>query len=317
MFVVIGTSTVDLLISGLDRIPRLEGDEFTASSLAFCEQPLLKVLGGNGANSAYVLATLGAPVALVSACGQDDMGQDIARWLQQRGVDLRFFLRHAELATATSTIITDSASNRLTFHHAGASQGLDGESVSQKVVQAATTLLITGYTVMPELRRWGYGQLLAAAKKAGAVTALDIGPAIQPPAKLEELRPILPAVDYLLSNEYELEICVGSDNLEENAARILATGARCLIVKRGSEGASAWRRGTERLDVRGFSVEANFTVGAGDTFNAGLLFALGNGMPLPTALAFANATAALTVKTRRGVLDAPTRNEVDEFLRVH
>src|SRR5829696_601156 len=100
MFVVIGTTTVDLYISGIDKMPRFEGDEFTASSLAFCSRPLTMTLGGNGANSAYVLASLGAPTALCSAAGRDLLGDTVAGWLQAKGVDLRGFVRSEQHSTA-------------------------------------------------------------------------------------------------------------------------------------------------------------------------------------------------------------------------
>jgi len=63
MFVVIGTANIDLIVSGFDQMPVVMGDEFTTSSLVFCDEPLQLVLGGNGANCAYVLAGLGASLS--------------------------------------------------------------------------------------------------------------------------------------------------------------------------------------------------------------------------------------------------------------
>ena len=314
MYIVVGTTTVDLFVSGLEQIPRVSGDEFTTNSLAFCANPLLKVLGGNGANSAYVLAKLGAPVSLVSACGQDEMGALVVRWLQGPGVDLQALVRHPQLATATTTVVTDNDFNRLAFHHPGASHGFGPDDVSDALLERATTLLVTGYSLMPRFRGTGYARLLSAAKRAGIVTALDIGPAIAQPVQLEELAPLLPALDYLLCNEHELEACVDEHSLHENVDRMLAAGTRCLVLKRGPAGASAWHE-DRHVDVPGFAIEAKFTVGAGDSFNAGFLFSIGAGATLTTALNFANGTAALVVAGSQGVLDAPTLAQVEELLQ--
>ena len=75
MFTVIGTCTVDLFVSNLAAMPRSEGDEFTVDSLVFHDEPLRTSLGGNGANSAYALARLGAAVDLVGGLGEDHLGE--------------------------------------------------------------------------------------------------------------------------------------------------------------------------------------------------------------------------------------------------
>jgi sugar/nucleoside kinase (ribokinase family) len=81
MFAVIGTTTADLFISGVARMPRFDGDEFTANNQVICGHPLTMALGGNGANSAYVLGALGAPVMLCSVGGQH---RQQGGWLRQR-----------------------------------------------------------------------------------------------------------------------------------------------------------------------------------------------------------------------------------------
>ena len=50
MFVVIGTTTLDLIVRGLPFETEL-GDGFQAGNLVFTEQPVQLLLGGNGGNS--------------------------------------------------------------------------------------------------------------------------------------------------------------------------------------------------------------------------------------------------------------------------
>ena len=82
MFTIVGISTIDIFISGLNHLPQSEGDEFTLDNLSFFDHPLKMVLGGNGANTAYILAKLGASVSLWSSLGNDILANTARTWLK-------------------------------------------------------------------------------------------------------------------------------------------------------------------------------------------------------------------------------------------
>lgn len=313
MFVIIGTANVDLLVSGFAKMPGGGGDEFTTSNLVFCDAPLKLVLGGNGGNCAYVLGGLGAPTALCSAVGQDELGALVCNWMTERHVDLTGLVRHPQRATAFTTIVMDNALNRLAFHHPGALAALTYEDLPAQLLQTADVLLVTGYTILPGLRPQGFARALAEAKSHGAITAVDIGPAIGQPAQLAELQPLLPAVDYLIANRHELAVFTGTEDVEEGALRLLQAGASCLIIKLGKAGATI-RTSASKTHVPGFTVETRSTVGAGDSFNAGLLYGLQQGWPLEKAVRFGNAVAALVVSAERGILGSPSLAQVETLL---
>jgi sugar/nucleoside kinase (ribokinase family) len=313
MFLVIGTTTVDLYVSGLDRIPRFDGDEFTANSLAFCSRPLTMALGGNGANSAYVLATLGADVALVSAAGYDTAGDLITGWLREKKIDLRGFVRTEKHGSATNTVVMDDRLNRISFYHPGPLHDLKFEDLPVDLFHNVKALLVTGWPLLPGFRPDGFASALKAAKANQAVTLLDIGPAIQPPAKFAELVPVLPLIDYLLTNEYELGIATDNTDVEAGIRQFQQAGANAIVLKRGKDGATIYR-GDERIEVPGFPVEATVTVGAGDSFNSGFLFALGQGKSPLEAATFGSITASRVVASGKSVLGAPTRAEVEALM---
>ena len=101
MFLSIGTTNVDLFVSGLQEMPAMGGDEFTVDNLTFCEEPLTMILGGNGAIFAYVLAALGEQVAVGRAIGDDTLGDLISGWLVDAGVDLASLVRSRQTRVAT------------------------------------------------------------------------------------------------------------------------------------------------------------------------------------------------------------------------
>jgi sugar/nucleoside kinase (ribokinase family) len=314
MFLIIGTANVDLIVSGFDKMPRVMGDEFTTSSLVFCDDALKLILGGNGANCAYVLAGLGAPTALCSAIGQDELGRLVEMWLAEQGVNLAGCVQSTEHATAFTTIVSDRALNRLAFHHPGALAVFGLDDIPTALLQTAEVVLATSYPILPSLRPTGFARLLADAHGRGAITALDIGPAIGRPAQLAELAPLLPDVDYLIANRYELAVCTGVEDEEAGAALLLAAGASCVMVKLGAAGAAVYRA-ENQVRVPAFPVAVTSTVGAGDAFNAGLLYSLQLGRPLEEAVRYANAVAALVISSRQGILGCPTLDQVDDFLR--
>lgn len=314
MFVIIGTANIDLLISGFEQMPIVHGDEFTTDSLVFCEEPLQLVLGGNGANCAYALAGLGAPTSLCSAVGADELGRIVHDWLAEQGVGLAGFVHHPSCATAYTTIVSDRSRNRLAFHHPGALAAYTLADIPVELLAGASVVLATGFTIMPQLRPAGFAQALTTAREHGALTALDIGPAIGNPTALAELAPLLESVDYLIANRHELSICTGETSVERGAQTLLAAGARCVIVKQGGAGATLFQPGRQ-VHVPAFAVEVYSTVGAGDAFNAGLLFARQQGATLEEAVRFGNAAAALVISSGRGILGCPSLARVIEFMR--
>ncbi len=319
-FLVLGSATLDLLNRGIDQMPTVRGDEFTVDSLAFCRQPLQMMLGGNGAISAYVLARLGATVNLGSAIGQDAAGDLLLGWLTGAGVDRAGLMRHPTAATSTTTVISDEVRNRLAFHHAGASHQYAPVDLPTPLLGAATALLVASYTLFLCWRSQGFADLLTTAKVAGVITALDIGPAIGEPVTLAEVAFLLPQVDYFICNDHELTVCTGdaahAAGIQLGIAQVLAAGAGCVIIKRGAAGALV-QRATDgaAVAVPAFAVSAQGTVGAGDAFNAGFLYATVQGLPVDAAVRFANGVAALVVASTQGALGAPTLAAVEELLQ--
>lgn len=324
MFTVIGTATVDLFVSNLAAMPRSEGDEFTVDSLVFHDGPLRTSLGGNGANSAYALARLGATVELVGGLGEDHLGNWMAEQLANAGVGMGSVRRYPGQGTATTLILSDRQQNRLAFHHEGANRAVDSSSIDSALIPGSDLLLLTSYPIMPGLRPQGAVELFREASQSDTRTAVDIGPAIGEPALLEELRPLLAHTDYFICNEHELAVCTGGAELAAGMAAILEGGAGCVVIKRGVAGAAVLQReGREATSagstgkptfVPGFSVEVQTTVGAGDSFNAGFLLARQEGASAEQAARFANAVAATVVSTLDRPLDALSREAVNRLM---
>lgn len=313
VFVIIGSITADVLVFSPDASIDRGADGFKASNLVFAERPPAFLMGGNGGNSAYVSARLGIPTRLCGAVGRDLLGRILLDWLTSQGADVDAVLRSERHATSSSIILTTDPTNQFVLHHLGATRAAHPEHLPLPLLRQAGVLLCSSFPLMTNLRPNGFARALEATRDAGGVTALDVGPAIGEPVTLDELAPLLPDVDYLIGNAHELTTIAEERSHDAAAQRLHDAGARCVVVKRGQDGAYL-SCGDEQVTVPAFPVDARISVGAGDSFNVGFLYAIHRGRSAREALRFGNAVAALVVSSDRGVLGAPTLEEVESFL---
>ena len=311
--VIIGSITADVFVFSPDSHLDRGADGFRTSNLVFTERPPTFLVGGNGGNSAYVAASLGVPTSLVGAVGRDLLGRTLLDWLSSGGVAVDAVLRSETHATSSSIIVTAGPTSQVVFHHLGATGAVHPKHLPASLLRQAGVLLCSSFPLMTHLRPDGFARALETTRSAGGLTALDVGPAIGEPVTLNELAPLLPHVDYLIGNTHELVTITAEGSYAAAAERLLAAGARSVVVKRGKDGAYLACDG-ETIAVPAFPVDARISVGAGDAFNVGFLYAIQRGRSAREAARFGSAVAALVVSSDRGVLGVPTLEEVEAFL---
>jgi ribokinase len=313
MFVIIGTTTADLLVASRGPLDNPVADGFRASNVVFSDTPLGISMGGNGGNSAYVAAGLGLPTMLVSSVGNDPLGDLLAQWLEARGVDTATVSRSGKHATSTSVILLSDQANQVVVHHRGANAGIRLDSLTDKLIDEAAVLLATSFSLVPDMRSGGLTSALTRMDRAGGTTALDVGPAIGDPVTLDEIVPLLRFTRYLIGNSHELTQLTGSADWETAAAQLRAAGARNVVIKRGAAGASLRGNGAD-VDLPGFAVKAGIPVGAGDAFNVGFLCGVQRKLEPARAIRLGNAVAAMLISSGRGVMGSPNLAAVEKFL---
>ena len=299
-FCVVGSVNVDL-IARASRFP-LPGETITGSSFALLP-------GGKGANQAVALARLGGSVEMIGSIGDDALGRQYGETLSALGVGRLGVSVLPGISTGTASItVTDSGENEIIVVP-GANGEVTPEYVRKKaaIIEGAAFLLL-----QLEIPLESVIEAALIADRSGARVILDPAPARPLPDALFNL------VDVLTPNETEAQILTGEDTRDEAGIRrageaLLARGVRTVIVKAGARGAYLLEKGTF-CRVEGFAVHAVDTVAAGDSFNAGLSFALSLGYEIRKAIRFANAVGAIST-TKEGAQSAmPTRNELDAFL---
>lgn len=100
-----------------------------------------------------------------------------------------------------------------------------------------------------------------------------------------------------IPNETEAERLTGEKDAFRNAELFLEHGANCVIIKRGAKGCLI-KTLEQEITVPAYSkAKAVDTTGAGDSFVAGFIRGLKNGMPLEECARFGGAVASCTVET--------------------
>lgn len=270
-------------------------------------------MGGNGANTAFALAVLGAPVRLLGWVGTDPAGTALLEKLSRAGVDTRF-VRRGSAPTATTVSLVNEGGDRYLLHAPGVSLEAFSEppELAGPLVEGVGRLHLANLFAIPGFRRHGPA-ILRSARRSGLLTSLDTG-WDQHGRWMEDLGPALEWTDLLFVNREETLGLAGTEDLDEAARIFAARGAGVIVFKLGAEGCAVWREG-KLARVPAFDVPVADTTGAGDCFAGAFLAALARGLDWLEAARFANAAAALTVAELGATEGLRPWDEVERWMR--
>jgi hypothetical protein len=281
---VTGNVNVDLIMGPLGQWPRV-GTEIVLPHSEFR-------IGGAAGNTALALQALGKRHRLIASVGDDVFG----RWLQSGFIEADWAV--AACPTTVSVGIVDPGGERTFLTSQGHLSVYRLEDVLRLLPERAAdgdVLLLEGGFLSPPLFQ-DYEALLDAAVARGFSLGLDTGwpPDGWSPDLRRRVTGWLARCDHLLINEVEAMGLSGTGSLASGIPRLreaLKPDAT-LVVKRGPDGASGFRRGLA-VDVPAPRVAVVDTIGAGDVFDAGYLAAALEGANLESAIR-AGVTAAST-----------------------
>lgn len=292
--VVIGSINMDLVMK-VKRLPE-KGETLTAQSY-------ITVPGGKGANQAVAAARLGAEVLMIGALGNDGFGEDLFQKLSEENIGTKG-IRHVEGPTGNALITVDENGDNTILVYPGANQEVTPEWVKQQetIIEKADWVML-----QLEIPMNSVVEAARLAKKRNKKVLLNPAPATALPKELISL------VDVITPNETELALLSGSDDIAAGAERLQQQGIGTVVVTLGDKGSVAYT-GAESIIAPPYKVKAVDTTAAGDTFNAALITAMGQGKKLEEALDYANAAGALATTKMGAQSSLPTIAEVDWFI---
>jgi sugar/nucleoside kinase (ribokinase family) len=300
--------TIDLLVIGDANPDVVVGP--VAQPILFGQRERLVpsgslVLGGSASIMACGAARLGLRVAFAGRVGDDAAGAFVRTALADRGVDVDALVTDPSLPTPLTTILT-SGDDRAILTSAGCMPSTAATDVPRSLLRSVRHVHAGSFYLMPELAS-GLAGIFKEAKAAKATTSLD--PNDDPAGKWDRvvLDPVLRVTDYFLPNAAEALALTGHHSVED-AAGILARRGPLVVVKNGAEGALA-HNGSRVITAPAVKVDTVDTVGAGDSFDAGWVAAVLNGMKPDRALAIAATCGSLSTRAAGGTAAQSTWEE--------
>jgi 5-dehydro-2-deoxygluconokinase len=278
-------------------------------------------VGGCPTNVSVGTRRLGLRSVLLTAVGDDQVGDFVTAFLDREQVDTRFIPRKPGRRTS-AVILTIQPPDKfpLTFYRDNcADRALTVDDVARAPVGDSRVVFLTGTGLSHEPARAATFAAAAAARAAGVAVVVDIDyRADQWDTALafaHQMRLLLGSATIAVGTEEELAAASGSTDVAAGAATVLSSGIEALILKRGPRGSTVFRPGAAPADVAPFPIEVLNVLGAGDAFASGFLYGYLQGWPLERAARMGNATGAIVV-TRHGCANfMPTLDEVTTFVR--
>lgn len=266
--------------------------------------------GGAPLNVAIGLARLGVPSAFLGGLSSDPVGMAILALLSAEGVDTRFVRRtDAPSMLAMASLSRDGVASYSFPIHDGAEKQLPAVD---SVMPSRADLTCAVFSSFLAFRHETAPLLHDLASRLRPSTLICLDPNVRlallpdPGAWKRGLEAFLPLVDVIKASDDDVRLIYGDDASPADVAMAwLAQGASAVCITRGARGANLYRWNSPAVSMPAPAVAIVDTVGAGDSFLAGLLAflshagrlsrdGLGDHARLEAAMSYAIAAAALT-----------------------
>ncbi len=320
-----GRSSIDLYSNDIGS-PFVNIDSFAA------------YVGGSPTNISVGATRLGAKAALLTAVGEDPVGDFLLHFLREEGVPTDYISRKAGMRSSCVLLGIEPPDRfPLQYYRDNCADiNLTIDDVLAAPVTDCEVFQFAGTNLSLEPSRSATMFAAELARQSGARVVFDID---FRPDQWSDIRAFgvvarsaLPLVDVVLGTEDEINAAtlssveqmelthsqvsdakVTGDTLAA-IGRILESGPEAVVEKVGAQGARIHLRSGEIIEAPGFPVEIYNILGAGDAFGAGFLYGLVRDWGWYRSARLGNACGAIVV-TKHGCADfMPTMAEVDAFV---
>ncbi|OWY13897.1 carbohydrate kinase [Thioclava sp. JM3] len=250
----------------IDMLPR----ESAQGEPAFAPYP-----GGAVFNTAIALGRLGARSGFLSGLSEDLFGQMLVHSLSDSGVDAGLSVRSDRPTTLAFVTLTDGHASYAFYDENTAGRMLKIEDMP--AIPAEVKAMFFGGISLPVEPCGAAYEALMLREAESRVTMID--PNIRPGFIRDEtayrarLERMFAVADIVKVSDEDLRWIEGPGTIADLARGLLAKGPKLVFVTEGATGAHGFSKHCE-VFVPARKVEVIDTVGAGDTFNAGVLAAL-------------------------------------------
>ncbi len=251
--------------------------------------------GGNAINCSIALGKMGVPCEVIVKVGADPLGEFVVSEARRFGVGTRGIIRAEGTHTPYTFVCVLPGGQRSFFHTMGTNGTLCYDDINREIVRKARYCFVTGTMVMKTFDGEQTAHLLRDAQQAGVRTLLDTVYLDTASTAVwhANIHPALPLLDYFIPSQPEARAITGLREPSEMARAFQDRGCKNVVIKLDDQGAFCRDAAGVETHVPAYRVDNVVdTTGAGDSWSAGFLAGLREGMTMPDAALLGNATAA-------------------------
>ena len=280
-------------------------------------------VGGSPFNVAVGLSRLGRGVALFTGLSSDPLGRRLEQALKDEGVDTAWLVGKQNPTTLALVGLGPGGVPHYSFYGHDAADCSVGETDLPDLPSSVAAMHFGSYSLVVEPTGTSLLQL-ARRHHDGKLISCDPNVRLNVEPDVSRWRRRVEAfseiADLIKVSDEDLELLFPGDDIDSAISRWNSRGVQLVVVTRGAAGALVSLRG-KVFEASGRTVDVVDTVGAGDSFQAGLLCGLDElGKATKPGLSevsldecrkvvdFAMAAAAISC-TRRGA-DLPRRSDL-------
>jgi len=279
-----------------------------------------RYLGGSSANMAVGLSRLGAQVGMLSCLGDDQLSSFLLDFLNAEKVETS----HVKTAPGylPSLCLTEVCPPdrfpQVFYRREPADTMLDLNGGDLDYAASGRMFVTNGTSLCGSPARESAYLALERAKQSGCRVVVDVDYRAMSWRNPEEaglaIRLALPFVDILIGNPLELKLVAGVDHLDRATAKLRNAGVPILVSKLGELGTRVLAA-DDTMFLPPYTVDVVTTIGAGDGFASGFLYAMLRELPLLECLHYGNAAAGIVVSRLSCSEAMPMIAEVEQMIR--
>lgn len=284
----IGAGIVDVLVRPAER------EVFEAGSYA--AEEISMAAGGDALNEATVLARLGKQVELCTVLGNDAAGEFVETHCGKEGISLKY-AKKDQFPTGVNVVLVQKNGERSFLTMSGSSlRKLSLVHIPEVFPKDVGIVSLASMFVSPLLGITEMLTIFQRAKAQGKILCADMTKR-KNGETLEDIRELLPYVDYLMPNQEEAALLTGCESSEESAECFFEAGVKNVVIKCGKKGCFIRNQNVRKWVPAIPGITPVDTTGAGDCFVGGFLYALSEGCDLENCARFGNVCGSLVVET--------------------
>jgi fructokinase len=237
---------------------------------------IVPVAGGSCLNIAVGIGRLYGPGGFVGGISSDLFGQIIVDHAQASRVGLTYATRSDHQCTLAFVRSVDGEPQYAFYDEGSAAQNWVYRSGSIPFMDVYA-IHVGSTTLVGDA---GAAQAMAVVTDAKGTATVSFDPNCRPnlvkdkAGYVARMAEFAAMADIVRMSDVDFEYLYGNDDYAGRAASMLEVGTSLVVITQGIKGVQAWHGKAGRLQVEAPKVDVVDTVGAGDSFQAALLFAL-------------------------------------------